>query len=59
MTASDATAMIATIEHGRSSMPAWKGQLSPGDIAAVVTYVRGAWGNGASPVTEADVTAVK
>ncbi len=57
--AADPGAMIATIEHGRSMMPSWKGQLSPGDIAAVVTYVRGAWGNGAAPVTESDVAAVK
>jgi mono/diheme cytochrome c family protein len=40
-------------------MPSWKGQLSAGDIAAVATYIRSAWGNKAGPVTEADVAAVK
>ena len=57
--ASDAAGMIGLIEHGRSMMPSWKGQLSPGDIAAVATFIRAAWGNKAGPVTEQDVTAVK
>ncbi len=56
---SDAGGMIALIEHGRSMMPAWKGQLSAGDIAAVATFVRSAWGNKGGPVTEQEVTAVK
>jgi len=56
---SDPGAMIGLIEHGRSMMPSWKGQLSSGDIAAVATYIRAAWGNKGGAVTEADVTAVK
>jgi mono/diheme cytochrome c family protein len=40
-------------------MPAWKGNLSDGDIAAVITYIRSAWGNQASAVTPAQVTAVQ
>ncbi len=40
-------------------MPAWKGQLSNGDIAAVATYIRSAWGNKGSAVTEADVAKVQ
>jgi len=40
-------------------MPAWKSQLSDGDIAAVVTYVRSSWGNHASAVTTPQVAAVK
>ena len=55
----DAGGMIALIEHGRTMMPAWKGQLSSGDIAAVATFIRSAWGNKGGPVTEQDVTAVK
>ncbi|HTJ25493.1 MAG TPA: cytochrome b N-terminal domain-containing protein [Candidatus Limnocylindria bacterium] len=38
-------------------MPAWKGQLSNAQIASVLTYIRNAWGNKASPVTEAQVAA--
>jgi len=59
VTAADPAKMLATIEHGRNLMPAWKGQLSAGDIAAVATYVRSAWGNQASAVSEEDVSAVK
>ncbi len=39
-------------------MPPWGSQLSDGNIAAVVTYVRSSWGNKASAVTAQDVTAV-
>lgn len=57
--ASDAAGMIGLIEHGRSMMPAWKGQLSAGDVAAVATFIRSAWGNKGGPVTEQDVAGVK
>ncbi len=40
-------------------MPAWKGNLTNKQIADVITYVRNAWGNKASPVTEADVAGYK
>jgi mono/diheme cytochrome c family protein len=40
-------------------MPAWKGTLSDGDIAAVVTYIRSSWGNHASAVTASQVTSTK
>lgn len=67
VSATDPKAMIATIVNGRSGtlvvagttfngkMPTWKGQLSNADIAAIATYVRGAWGNSASGVTEQQV----
>jgi mono/diheme cytochrome c family protein len=41
------------------SMPAWKGNLTPAQIADVLTYVRSAWGNKASAVTTAQVSAAK
>jgi quinol-cytochrome oxidoreductase complex cytochrome b subunit len=65
----DAKAVILTIadgmhgeqamgqSYGAMQMPAWKAQLTPAQIADVVSYIRGAWGNGASPVTTADVQA--
>lgn len=40
-------------------MPAWGGTLSGDQIAAVLTYVRSSWGNHASPITAAQVAAVK
>jgi len=40
-----------------AQMPAWKGQLSNADIAAVITYIRSSWGNKGSPVTTAQIDA--
>jgi mono/diheme cytochrome c family protein len=40
-------------------MPKWGSVLSAGDIASAITYIRSAWGNKASPVTVAQVTAQK
>ena len=39
-------------------MPAWGQSLSNADIAAAVTYIRSAWGNKASAVSESAVAAV-
>ncbi|MGD0967360.1 MAG: cytochrome c [Candidatus Aquilonibacter sp.] len=39
-------------------MPAWSQSLSNADIASAVTYIRSAWGNKASAVTESAVAAV-
>ena len=39
-------------------MPAWSGNLSNSDIAAVLTYVRSSWHNKASAISEAQVAAV-
>jgi cbb3-type cytochrome c oxidase subunit III len=67
VTAADPSTMIGVIVNGRTGpiavggktfngqMPTWKGQLTVANIAAVATYVRSAWGNNASPVTEEEV----
>lgn len=69
VTAADPSAMIGVIVNGRagpitvngktfnSRMPTWGGQLTGANIAAVATYIRSAWGNNASPVTEQQVAA--
>jgi mono/diheme cytochrome c family protein len=47
-------------EHGATwngSMPPWKGTLSNAQLAAVITYIRGSWGNKAKPVSEKQVAA--
>lgn len=45
-----------TSAHPRPySMPPFAQQLSDGDVAAVVSYVRHAWSNNAAPVMERDV----
>jgi mono/diheme cytochrome c family protein len=40
-------------------MPPWGGLISDDDIAAVVTYIRSSWHNRASPVSLANVRAVR
>ena len=40
-------------------MPPWKDVLKDDEIAAVMTYIRGAWGNKAAPVTAATVSGVR
>lgn len=57
--AEDPTPLITTLKNGKGMMPAWKSQLSNGEIAAVATYIRSAWGNKAGAVTEAQVEKVK
>lgn len=66
----DATKVIHIVKYGLNGkidvkgtsyngmMPAWGQQLSNGDIAAVITYVRSSWGNSASAVTESQVAGV-
>ncbi len=36
---------IHLVLTGKNAMPAWKGLLTPRELAAVVTYERNAWGN--------------
>jgi len=43
---------------GAIPMPAWSSKLSPAEVAAVVTYIRSAWGNHASAVTPEQVKAI-
>lgn len=40
-------------------MPPMGAALSDSDLAAVLTYIRGSWGNKASPVTPEDVKAMR
>lgn len=41
------------------SMPPFAQQLSDGDVASVVSYIRHAWSNNAAPVMERDVAAYR
>lgn len=53
------TGKISVAGHDYNGiMPAWGTQLSNADIADVVTYVRGSWGNTGSPVTKSEVAGV-
>lgn len=67
----DADRLIALTLHGmhgpvevrgqtyNSVMPAWKHELSPAQIAAVLTYIRQAWGNDAGPIDEFRVKQIR
>lgn len=55
----DPTVMIATVLNGRGGMPRFAGSFNDTQIAAIVSYVRSAWGNNASAVTPAQVAAVR
>lgn len=53
-------AEVATVLlKGRGGMPDFSGSLGDRDIALVLTYVRGSWGNQGAPLQEADVAAVR
>lgn len=41
------------------AMPSFAWKLSDNQTAAVLTYIRNAWGNAAQPVSDADVTAAR
>jgi mono/diheme cytochrome c family protein len=44
---------------GTQQMPGWSTVLTDDKIAAVMTYIRGSWGNTADAVTPAEVTAAR
>ena len=58
----DPKQMIAVILYGREgagSMPSWEMTLDDQKVAAVATYIRQAWSNGADPVPAALVKEVR
>jgi cytochrome c oxidase subunit 2 len=51
-------AQIDILNNGKNAMPAWKGVLTPKEIAAVITYTRNAWGNSTGDLVQpSDVVA--
>ena len=55
----DPRRIAAVLLNGRGGMPAFKAQLTDEQIAAVASYVRGAWGNHADPVPASLVAAAR
>ncbi len=55
----DPKRIVAVLLKGRGGMPAFKAQLTDEQIAAVASYVRGAWGNHADPVPAGLVAAAR
>jgi mono/diheme cytochrome c family protein len=55
----DAKAVAATLLNGRGGMPAFRDDLTDGQLAAVASYVRASWGNHAPPITTAEFAALR
>jgi cytochrome c6 len=55
----DPAPVIATVLNGRGGMPTFKADLSDDQLAAILSYVRGAWGNGAAPISPAQIAALR
>lgn len=51
--------LATTVLNGRAGMPSFKDDLSDADLAAILTYIRGAWGNGAKPLAPPQVAAIR
>ncbi len=52
-------AVAAVVLNGRGGMPAFGPELDDQTIAAILTFVRSAWGNAAPPVQTAVVAGVR
>jgi cytochrome c oxidase subunit 2 len=50
---------ISIVNNGKNTMPAWKGILSPKEMAAVITYTRNAWGNSTGDLVQPSDTVAK
>jgi len=55
----DPAIVIATVLKGRAGMPAFAASLDDDKLAAVITYVRSAWGNQAGAVSGPDVATIR
>lgn len=59
----DPKPVLDTVVHGRrgklGQMPAWGPKLTDQEIAAVVSYIRNAWGNKAPNIKPEDVAAAR
>ncbi|MGC4108543.1 MAG: cytochrome c [Thermomicrobiales bacterium] len=59
VTLDDPTYVITTVLNGRGGMPRFAGTYDDEQIAAIVTYIRSAWGNTGAPVTAEEVAKVR
>ncbi len=51
----DPSPTIEVVLFGRGSMPSFRNDLGPDELANIISYVRTAWGNNASTVTPTQV----
>ena len=59
VTLGDPVEPVTRVLKGRGGMPAFASELSDLEVAQVLTYVRGAWGNRGKPVLPAQVAALR
>jgi cytochrome c oxidase subunit II len=50
VTLHNTSSIVDVVLNGRGSMPAFRGALTDEEVAAVLTYIRNAWGNEAELV---------
>jgi mono/diheme cytochrome c family protein len=55
----DQTALVSTVLNGRGGMPAFNTDLTPEDLASVLTYIRASWGNKATPIGKGLIVTVR
>jgi mono/diheme cytochrome c family protein len=51
----DPSPVIEVVLYGRGSMPPFRNNIGPNELAKIISYVRTAWGNDASTVSPAQV----
>jgi mono/diheme cytochrome c family protein len=55
----DPVLLTTTVLNGRGGMPAYKSDLTDQQLAEVLSYIRGVWGNKAEPITTEQVAATR
>jgi mono/diheme cytochrome c family protein len=55
VTLHDPEPVIVTVTYGMGSMPSFQHKLTTQQIAAVISYIRNAWGNQAAPVSSRQI----
>lgn len=55
----DPAVLATTVLNGRGGMPAFKSELTDEQLAEVLSFMRGAWGNHAEPLTTEQVAAIR
>lgn len=47
------------VDYGNAAMPPWRPAMNDTEIAAVLTYIRGSWGNKAAAVSSEQVAVIR
>ena len=55
----DPVILTTTVLNGRGGMPAYKSDLTDQQMAEVLSYIRGVWGNTAPPITTEQAAAIR